>query len=1388
MTQSPPNSPQESDPSEDPSSQSPETDSAPQATAGDGSLDSQLTELEHRLNELSGEAETLEPTERNARLARLERDLCAVQCEYVREAGTREHPVLGVALGWEERLRRAGSGDAADEVEHVGAEILIHGLRERERGALDVLELPEGKLPETSDSGMTGAEGRNRLFHALLAVEELRQRVEGRATALGISNHADLRAVCEEAGRVQRVMRNAFKRTLEATPPDSTIRRAWVGRLVDLADETIIGAGERDPRIAARQLSETGRALEWHIDNVESRSGDQRRRLKRRVRRVEAERVEQHLEARLQKKFGKRKVELWDRAVLLGLAAVMVVLVLDLMHTRTPAWLLVVDTAICAFFLIDFFLKASLVGFHPTWLKRHVVTDFIPALPFGLILGLGAEAGAAAGATQETGRAARLLRLVRAVKIIRVFRAVSFLVRGLDRLVRQNARLLEGEVLVFPTPAERAMRRETTVSPDARLWRLRGSLDTLFEHLYDHAGEEERPRIEQLRVSALRDASRAVVPITDKGTEASLRRETLPLADSWLERLSVVRSEEVEGRVGGDAVLRIARGARLIAKSPLRILPLIRGWAPADAAELPDRRVASRTIRAVSRSLGRAHKRVLWWADLRGTMTPGELVGRVGSALVARTARPAVRLLMFGGLVLLLKLLLFLVGDGTAGGSELVGDDDWSFVAFLDGVRKSVEGLIVGAFVVIGSVCLALLAFGVWLQRLAQDATVFHERVARAQFLHLTDSIKARQRESDAELLGDRVFRLERNLFEAAGAKEASERDVARFVRHLHQFLAEGISPPSRGDGFDPVARAVMLHRDLLDGALLAESDTRATSQLLGNLALQRLVGQSRRISKAMRKRILKIDLERRRSFVRGPYLWFHAISRAMSSRSARLIVDYNGHAIPLSEISLALPHERARYEFWLAGGKGKAEEGLQEGGESDDLKLVTEAPEITTAFTVLHFMDDAASRDAEVEARFGERVLEKLRADRRALVRTVFGTYPLHRMPREQRVLNLRAVYGEWIEGGRVLLVPLRLMGIGFKLAFKGLVAVGRAVSAIRKPELFLAADREVEADFHAAARKIGRMRGPGAQAALYLRGVLDPEYHGLALPFGLHDAEENKDAVGSACELDANFLDADPGFQDTVAALAARAQRNIGRLERAAKDGLLERLSAILGKELHGDPTALRALVVLVHADDCGIRGRLFGLDVLCETTIDGLEFGLPKTGLFPPVPLWLSFRTWWSREGGEERVLEAVRSSGVLAVSGDEVDVMTKRELELRDKRTTKRVKRALWRALQADVDGARESLSAVRAAHGLPGGADEGKALAEESLAAALRHPARVTEQLVTLRAVQTLTLVDVRNYRRHVWSLGDYEKNGDPGAVWLDLNPRSADAADEPAEA
>ncbi|MEM9380190.1 MAG: hypothetical protein AAGB93_09615 [Planctomycetota bacterium] len=1083
----------------------------------------------------------------------------------------------------------------------------------------------------------------------------------------------------------------------------------------------------------------------------------------------ESERVEEEVRSGLERRFGPRAVEIWERVVVLAIVLVVGLLAHDLLRGPTR-WSVPVDTTLCAFLLYDFFVRASFARFQWAWLRRHVLTDFVAVLPFAWL----ATLDTTNAAPSRYGRLVVLVRTLRigqairlALPLIRLFRAFTFLVRGLDRIVRRHSRLLENEVLLFPTLEERRRSKADVATVGARVWRLRKDLDGRFASRFEAGEEEERARLTAARLDALRTAAREPVETHDARRPRSARRESLPLAERWLVRVGAMGSEELEGRLGPEAVGRIASGARLVARSPLRFLPLLGRWAPADAADLPDRRVASRTVRAVARSLRTLHRRVLWWADLRGTLTPGEIVGRVGATLVARTSRPAVRLLLFGALYLVLLVLLDVLGVDTSAKSDA---DAEGLGAFLRGVFQVVKKIVLGFLAVLGSICLAFLSVGVWLQRLARDATTFHEQVARAQFLHLTDSIKARQRVADARLVAERVFLLERGVTEFDETPDAVERDAERFVESLEAFLARGVSPPSTTDGFDARARSIMLYRDLLDGALLTTSDTRATSQLLGNLAIQRMARGSGRVTPALRKRLRAIDLERRRTFVRGPYLWFHSVSRALSSRAARLIVDYNAHAVPLVEVPRMQSAAAARYGAWLD----------RESDPGDDLGAPGTAPQLTTAFTLLHFLDDSEARDAEVAARFGDRVLERLQRDRRTLVRTVFGTYPLHRLPLEQRVLNLRAVYSEWIEGGRVLLLPARLLWLAAVLAGRGLRVLARAVSMIREPERALSVVRDAEADFTAAARKVGRMRAPGGLAALHLRAVLDPEAHGLALPLLPTDGAEAEAADPglavarrTAVMRDAEFLGAEPAFLDTLAALESRAVRNLERLRLAAGGGLLERVGRVLGAPIEGDRETLRALVVLIHSDADGLRAELFGDEVLVEAAVDAIEFGLPTVRGLPPVALWFRFQRWWRSMGGRELVERAVRASGVVSMEPDpergELSDAGRRRFE---RGLERRIHRATWRVLAADVDGARDCLARAVASHGLPAAArrDAGEA----RLANALRHPTRVTEQLATLRTVQTLALVDVRNYRRHVWSLGQYAQENDPGDALLDL--------------
>ncbi|MEM6569848.1 MAG: hypothetical protein AAF957_15665 [Planctomycetota bacterium] len=1322
--------------------------------------DPDLDALEARFAALTAASETLPVAERTDGLAALERDLLLHECRSVAAQGAEQHPVLGVALGWEDRLRRAGCPDEARAVEAVGAELMIRRLRERERAAIDALECPPDSL---------GPSDRDRLLDALLAVEELRQRVEGRAGPLGSTGALDARAVCEDADDVLVRLRAAFLRALAAAPASAATRRRWTGRLVDLADETIVRVGEHSSRLSARLLGEAKKALEWHLEHVETERTDERRRLAKRARRLESERVEEEVQAGLERRFGKRAVELWERGVVVAIVLVVALLAHDLVRGPS-AWSVPIDTTLCGFLLYDFFVRASFARFQWSWLRRHILTDFVAVLPYAWL----ATLDTSNAAPSRYGRLVVLIRTLRigqtvrfALPLIRLFRAFTFLVRGLDRIVRSHSKLLENEVLLFPTLEERRRSKADAATVGARVWRLRSDLDGRFSTRFEGGTQEERTRLAAARLDALRTAAKEEVATHDVRKPRSARRESLPLAERWLLRVGAMGSEELEGRVGREAVGRIATGARLVARSPLRFLPLLGRWAPADAADLPDRRVASRTVRAVARSLRTAHRRVLWWADLRGTLTPGEIVGRVGATLVARTSRPAVRLLLFGALYLVLLVLLDLLGVDTSG-SRAAEEDGLG--AFLSSVFLVVKRIVLGFLAVLGSICLALLSVGVWLQRMARDATTFHEQVARAQFLHLTDSIKARQRVADARLLADRVFRLERGVTSPEGAHDEVQRDAERFVASLEAFLAKGVSPPSRDAGFDAVARSIMLYRDLLDGALLTSSDTRATSQLLGNLAIQRMARGSGRVTPELRKRLRAIDLERRRTFVRGPYLWFHSVSRALSSRAARLIVDYNAHAVPLAELSRMRSDARARYEAWLDC----------QPTTDDELGAPGSAPQLTTAFTLLHFLDDSETRDAEIAARFGDRVLERMRRDRRTLVRTVFGTYPLHRLPLEQRVLNLRAVYAEWIEGGRILLLPFRTIGLASVLAWRGLRVLARAVSMIREPERALAVARDAEADFTAAARKVGRMRAPGALAALHLRAVLDPEAHGLALPLmpapvasEAPSAQEEGPSRRTPVAMDAEFLGAGPSFLDVLAALEARAVRNLERIRVAAEGGLLERIGAHLEAPIENDRETLRALVVLIHSDADGLRAELFGEDVLVEATVDALEYGLPAAGGLPPLPLWLRFRRWWRSMGGRERVEAAVRASGVVAMEPDpelgELSDARRRQFE---RALVRRLFRATWRVLAADVDGARACLARAVEGHGVP--AEVRRDAGEARLADALRHPTRVTEQLATLRAVQTFALVDVRNYRRQVWSLGQYASENDPGDALLDL--------------
>ena len=59
--------------------------------------------------------------------------------------------------------------------------------------------------------------------------------------------------------------------------------------------------------------------------------------------------------------------------------------------------------------------------------------------------------------------------------------------------------------------------------------------------------------------------------------------------------------------------------------------------------------------------------------------------------------------------------------------------------------------------------------------------------------------------------------------------------------------------------------------------------------------------------------------------------------------------------------------------------------------------------------------------------------------------------------------------------------------------------------------------------------------------------------------------------------------------------------------------------------------------------------------------------------------------------------------------------------------------------------------------------------------EKLLGDILLHPVRINEQLMAVRVVQTLAVLDVLNYREHIYNLGRYADMGDKPGRLLEWN-------------
>ena len=383
-------------------------------------------------------------------------------------------------------------------------------------------------------------------------------------------------------------------------------------------------------------------------------------------------------------------------------------------------------------------------------------------------------------------------------------------------------------------------------------------------------------------------------------------------------------------------------------------------------------------------------------------------------------------------------------------------------------------------------------------------------------------------------------------------------------------------------------------------------------------------------------------------------------------------------------------------------------------------------------------------------------RLVALIRRDRERNLRKAFRSMPLHRAPIARRTINIFHLYETFLAKGQLFLLPFRL--VWWTVRGVGLLAarVSREIREILHPSV----DRDVEEfddSYQAAVRKIHRMRKPAFMESLWLRARFDVEYLGLALP-------SVPISVGSdsLMETDLDFIGASRHERVMADHYRNDQRRRLARIGRWLRrfgwdfDGLGATLPSDLPLLADRRGEVIRALITAWVADHDDIE--LLGDAVEALTAIVDAAAEAPKVlrrlpeGLPDPPnigePLWHRLR---SRRRSWRELLD-------LPCFPDF------------DQSQRKRIVRTLRRHR-------RRVRGWIRVVLG-QGGADPIETLKARMIEVML-HTDLWSDQVLTLRTIQTLTMLDVQHYTELVWRLGGFDRvESDHSVTELPLGDRA----------
>jgi hypothetical protein len=1076
------------------------------------------------------------------------------------------------------------------------------------------------------------------------------------------------------------------------------------GELVDTAAESLTFLEDLPLPAAVRTLEvlceDTETCLEPIGGNRAVQLVEPRRALRRQHARARGELQDRRLTWRMECLLGRRAVAALERLIFAFLLLFIVLLVVEsplIEYERrywfagsdnAPsvveavfAWL---DLAICLVFLGEFSLKLALAQGKWLYFRRNWITGLLPSIPFGFL----AFATHQMVFLVEEGEWFVLLRFLRYLRLpqmarwlrvarpaLRAVRRVGFVIWASDRLVKQLSPLLNRNLVLF----ERATIEEVESPRRTALAALRERFShRLAEMLAGLSGrgraEFVRARIDDLAAMLSSPPVPRRLPPAPAG---DIDSRELRLEEA-IAHLQSATPAAVSEHIGRNLAQSMARWCRAFDLFGLRRLPLIRDLVAAGRLPGPYETAAHLANRA-GQILQGILDRVYWFADLHGTVTAPQLVDSIGDWMVRGTARPARRFLLFGGLFLVLSYVASLLPNAT--------------LQTLTGLMDRVVGT---PLIVLGTLCLLPLLIGLWFRQIAGEATDYCSRVAEAQFLTATKDLKRRLAARHRALVDRRVA--------VPGAAESVGATVE------------------------------LLWQDYLEGAPFHRSDTRTTTQLLGNVALLSLRQARLRYGRQRLKRLRRLDLAHTRGSIRGPYLWFHCVARSLAQQTARLLVDYDSFAIPLSRAETADDGKIRRYLAWLA-------RRLRRPVEECDLPPAFRAraarlgPEPAAAvqkrgrrpeafqasdFTSIHFLSNDSSLEADIRRRYGDQVADLMRRDRRDNVRRVFRTYPLHRLPKERRTFNPLTFYQRHLAGGWVLVFPFKVAWWLARLAWRSGRALAAGVREVLRHRVGDAAAVGPPDPYAVAVRKIHRMRKPVFMECLEMRAEFDPEYLGVTLS---DDCESTADAPPTV-EEDLSLVNASASVRRRFGRLAAERRRQVAEF-RSWCSGL--GLASCRGE-------ALRAAAIAYTIDYHGSRSRLEAVRALQRALAEVDTESSPKVEKNRRIG-WAGWLPWTRARvnGCLDRLFQQPAFDSLVPERRSDF-----RDLLLRRPRLRQLAEQVAGKNAPEDPIGD-----------------------ARQVLAGVARDPATWTQQLVVLRTVQTLSVLDLMSYCELVAELGEY---------------------------